>query len=107
MGPTLPLPPRHVHLPLTPLAELIVELDVVLLRALPERRFFVRALCPGEFDRPVLAGDEHGKPHHANAIIVDRTRPGLRIGTYIGEDETWPQTDRDILALLRRGGCAV
>ena len=101
------LPPRVEQAPLTPIGQLLVELDVALLRAMPTRRFIVRALCPGEFDPPALAGDEYGIPHYANAIIIDRTRPRWRIAYYATCDADMPQTDREILAFMRRWGLAI
>lgn len=107
MQPKPNLPPRLEQVRLTPLAELIVELDVAILAALPERRFLVRALCPGEFDPPALAGDENGLPRYANAIIIDRTRPRWRIAYYAASGADMPQTDRDILRFMRRWGMAI
>ncbi len=107
MHPQSKLPPRVEQAPLTPMAQLLVEVDVALFAAMPERRFFVRALCPGEFDPPALAGDENGIPHYANAIIIDRTRPRWRIAYYAACAADMPTTDRDILAFMRRWGMAI
>jgi hypothetical protein len=101
------LPPHVEQAPLTPMAELFVELDVAIFRLLPERRFLVRAVLPGEFDPPALAGDENGKPRHANAVITDRTRPRWRVAYYAANDADMPTTDREILAFMRRWGCAI
>lgn len=103
----LPLPVRVEKTQLTPLAELIVELDVVLMKAVPSRRFHIRPLIPGEFEPPAMAGDENGKPHYANAIILDRTRPRWRVAYYAASAADWPTTDREILAFMRRWGMAI
>lgn len=107
MDPTIPLPPRYAQHALTPLAQIIVELDVVAFQWLTERRFLVRSLIPGEFDTELMAGDANQRPQQANAVIIDRTKPRVRVVTYIGDDEPWPNTDREILALMRRWGCAI
>ena len=72
------LPPRVEQAPLTPLAELFVELDALVFQCSPSRRFWVRPVLDGEFDTVPVVGDENGLPVDANAMVLDRTRPRLR-----------------------------
>jgi hypothetical protein len=91
----------------TPVAMILADCDAMLLRYLPDRRFFVRAIFPGEFDPLPVTGDEHGRPQFANAIILDRTRPGMKFTYYAACVADLPQSDRDVLAFMRRGGLAI